>query len=407
MKHFTLLSFSLFLTATLLAVIDRTVLRNIANQHEIPRFERQVTTTPEFHYTADINSNGYRNDEFGNSLPTGEVRIVTIGDSFTYGWGVEEADSWPRILEENLRATGHRVRVLNLGKPGDTPLSYARTAARMLPKLTPHLVIVAILQGDDVAQLNTTTPADVEALSTHMQAANDEAATPSSHKAKVLRLFKALYPNAARLRTLRSRTQTVSIATIWQKQVRGILNSATSEELDRYNTLPGEVQALYETGGLNPSLLRLAINRPDYFSGTWDISTPYTHSAIDTLSACIASIGKTCRQLGAMPYIISIPYGMYSSSNDWTKWKNVGFELSPEMLTQDNADTLIAGATQRAGLAFHSVLHAFRTQAQSADLFYTFDGHFNPAGHRIFARLLTEQIVPHVKTLEQQLNTPQ
>jgi acyl-CoA thioesterase I len=48
------------------------------------------------------------------------VRIVALGDSLTAGYGLEAQDSFPAVLEAELRARGHEVEVVNAGVSGDT-----------------------------------------------------------------------------------------------------------------------------------------------------------------------------------------------------------------------------------------------------------------------------------------------
>lgn len=67
-----------------------------------------------------------RTNEWGlRSPPLGErdsalVRILVIGDSFVFGWGVAEAEAFPRRLEALLRARhpSRRIEVVNAGIPG-------------------------------------------------------------------------------------------------------------------------------------------------------------------------------------------------------------------------------------------------------------------------------------------------
>ena len=48
------------------------------------------------------------------------VRIVALGDSLTAGYGLDAEDSFPAVLETELRARGHDVEVVNAGVSGDT-----------------------------------------------------------------------------------------------------------------------------------------------------------------------------------------------------------------------------------------------------------------------------------------------
>ncbi len=46
------------------------------------------------------------------------LRLAALGDSSTMGYGVSEAEAWPRRLEEELRARGHDAEVINFGVVG-------------------------------------------------------------------------------------------------------------------------------------------------------------------------------------------------------------------------------------------------------------------------------------------------
>ena len=120
------------------------------NHFMLPPFSDVTIGTSEFTFKVETNSLGMRDREVsaGERRP---IRIVAIGDSFTYGWGVNAEDSWPKLLEAKLHDAGYDLEVLNVGRPGVGVDGYADTAARMLPMLTPDLVLVGVLQGDDLA----------------------------------------------------------------------------------------------------------------------------------------------------------------------------------------------------------------------------------------------------------------
>src|SRR5262245_38510160 len=83
--------------------------------------------TPEFSFTVKTNSLGFRDREFSLEKNS-RIRILALGDSFTYGWGVEIDRSWPKVLERRLSDAGISVEVANLGKPAGSPRSYADIA---------------------------------------------------------------------------------------------------------------------------------------------------------------------------------------------------------------------------------------------------------------------------------------
>jgi lysophospholipase L1-like esterase len=67
--------------------------------------------------------------------------VAVLGDSFTYGWGVEDNETFCSILG-----------LSNFGRPGANPVTYA-DAAEDLYAFKPSRIIVVITQGDDLSQL--------------------------------------------------------------------------------------------------------------------------------------------------------------------------------------------------------------------------------------------------------------
>ena len=64
-----------------------------------------------------INSAGYRDREYDVAKPASKVRIIMLGDSLTFGWGVEMEDTFADQLEKllNGRAAAGRYEVINSG----------------------------------------------------------------------------------------------------------------------------------------------------------------------------------------------------------------------------------------------------------------------------------------------------
>jgi len=122
--------------------------------------------TPEFQSVAFVNQLGFRDRDF--AVPrNGDARVLAIGDSFTFGWGLNIEDTWVKQLEGRLRRSGHRVEIANLGRGGTYPKLYADVAERAIPMLKPDLVLIPILQGDDLAQGR----ADIPAIKAELHAA--------------------------------------------------------------------------------------------------------------------------------------------------------------------------------------------------------------------------------------------
>ena len=76
-----------------------------------------------------------------------KLRIMVVGDSLTYGEGIEENWTYSRILERSLQK-GHKAEVLNLGLSGYQSEEILGVLHRFLPELDPDLVVYAVCLND-------------------------------------------------------------------------------------------------------------------------------------------------------------------------------------------------------------------------------------------------------------------
>ena len=97
-----------------------------------------------------INNQGLRDDDFELARRAGGLRVVAIGDSFTFGAGVQMEDCWPEVLERMLdNAHDEAVEVINAGlASGHEPSEYASWLARDGLRLQPDAVIVGLCLND-------------------------------------------------------------------------------------------------------------------------------------------------------------------------------------------------------------------------------------------------------------------
>lgn len=95
-------------------------------------------------------------DENGLRYPIHDVdkkadafRIMTLGCSTTYGWGVDDADSYPARLELLARASGHpSTEVINGGQPGYTSFQGLWLWDEVLKYYEPDVVLIGYLVQD-------------------------------------------------------------------------------------------------------------------------------------------------------------------------------------------------------------------------------------------------------------------
>lgn len=99
----------------------------------------------------DYNSRGFREKEFTPKVP-GKKRIVIMGDSFTYGHGLDESFCYPRVLEKLLREKCYddTYEVINLGSGGVGIEWVYRAVPLILKELKPDILIYGYFFNDPV-----------------------------------------------------------------------------------------------------------------------------------------------------------------------------------------------------------------------------------------------------------------
>ncbi len=330
--------------------------------------------TAEFEVTAHNNALGLRGTELSVAKSPSVKRVVALGDSFTWGWGVSDGEAWPAVLEGLLKGRGLRAEVANAGQPGADPVLYAQNARRIIPVLKPDLVIVGVLQGDDVEQLR-------ESLSSR------------SKSAWVGKAIRVLLPNmlglAKRLRT--ALNPVVEIGPSWRRQAQSVLRRMSEDEGGRYATLDAEVRATFEGGRLNPFFVQIALRRPDYFVAATRIEGLAVPQGI--MADSLRDLAGVAAANGCEVIVVSIPYPVYVSRAELQTQRRIGFALTEQLLTSDVPDRTIQEACGRAGVPCVTVSSAFRDRCARPELFFPLDGHLNAPGHRFLA----EQLAPIIE----------
>ena len=93
-------------------------------------------------FRLESNSSGFRTKEFELKTPTVE-RIVTLGDSSTFGWGVDPEYTYQQLLARRLTDAGTPTEVFNLGISGHTSRHGIGVFEHYARDLTPDALIIS------------------------------------------------------------------------------------------------------------------------------------------------------------------------------------------------------------------------------------------------------------------------
>jgi lysophospholipase L1-like esterase len=97
-------------------------------------------------YHIDVNSLGFRGEEFAVPKRAGTFRIFAVGESSTFGWkgAYTNRDAWPALLEARLRAAypGRDIEVINAGVPQYTSVEQRINFMLRISKLQPDALLI-------------------------------------------------------------------------------------------------------------------------------------------------------------------------------------------------------------------------------------------------------------------------
>lgn len=98
----------------------------------------------------NVNAHGFRGPEVSREKPAGVFRIACLGDSHTFGNGVEDDETWPAHLQRRLAASAprRRIEVLNCGVNGYDTVQEEHWLREGVLAFEPDLVLLQFYVND-------------------------------------------------------------------------------------------------------------------------------------------------------------------------------------------------------------------------------------------------------------------
>ncbi|MGH7301298.1 MAG: SGNH/GDSL hydrolase family protein, partial [Candidatus Rokuibacteriota bacterium] len=112
---------------------------------------RGAEVSHEFRVPIVINARGLRDRGIAPTRSPGTVRILVVGDSFTYGSGVTAEETYPKRLEWLFaERPGPRVEVINAGVPGYGTFHEAAFLRAEGWRYEPDLLVLQMFPDNDL-----------------------------------------------------------------------------------------------------------------------------------------------------------------------------------------------------------------------------------------------------------------
>ncbi len=348
--------FSLFIAEVLFSVLGASTLQHDSSSYRradevfhhgfIPN-SSGVFRSAEWDVSYSINSLGFRDIEYGAVKPQNTFRILMVGDSYTEGYGVESADSFPKQLESMLNngSAGKKYEVISAGVGSYSPiLEYLLLKYRGI-QLNPDLVILNFDWSDpfddyDYSRFAVRNNADVIAVKRQPQE------------------NKSLFANLRNFMSKRSY--------IYQFFAQKF--AATTSPI-----VPGDRE--------KDRLIFLRDNLTDSdYDALFGNSAPY-----------LVKIKDMLKQQNISFVIHTYPYAVQVSTEAWKSGRQTFF-FSGDTLSPAKPFSVVEEFGRENNITVISSYSHFKAAQSPEQLYFDYDGHFTPAGHRLAARALYEFI---------------
>ncbi len=366
-------------------IIDRTI--GLLSNNESPQTTKQewlifepnskaVAQTIEFNYVVNINSMGLRDKEI-NIDKGDKYRILCFGDSWTYGYGVNVENSWPKKLEQYLITNGfENVEVINCGRPGQFTGTYKKYVEKVVPVLKPDLVLVGVLQLDDLAQLFTNS--FIINQSSTIKSIFRKIKTGSLRFLKYS--FKNILPSS----------KTLDITSDWEEISTSMISDFSRWQNIRFSTLNDSVQSLFKSGNLAPSLFDYYINYPDRITIFNNQNHPATKFAIQEMKKDFNEMKEICYNHNSDLIFINIPMNYFTGHEVIRTPSDV---LNPYFEKNNNIDPIYRSVANANDLPYIELTDHFIGLRNKSEYLFKYDGHPNENGYKEIANYIGKQLI--------------
>lgn len=346
---------------------------------EDPHYHHRLKPSTTYHYTSkefDVhittNRFGLRGKEPSAIVSRDTVRVLMLGDSFTFGFPVRDEETFAYLTGEHLKERGFPVEVVNAGVSSYSPTLHYISLRDDFLEFHPDAVILwydwGDLRDDYWYQKNLIFDEDGRILRCDPQYTygrfsrwewiQNRSALAKYIHTKGVRTFQKIriLGLAGYLRAkLAGETAKVAIARL---KAREEGREAVHAVLDNDRLL------LLRDGGTAESL-----------KAYWAVSEKY-----------ILMIRDLLHEHG-IPLLIGIyPYGVNVGPDEWSEGRtSFGFEKG-KVYEARGALELFEDFSRRSGIPLINSFEGMRRAGQTEALFYAWDGHLNPAGHRALAQ---------------------
>jgi lysophospholipase L1-like esterase len=326
--------------------------------HLLPPHAVQRDRQTEWDLVYEVNSLGLRDEEHPYRREAGaEMRIVVVGDSFTFGQGVARRETFPEVLEETLSTAGTKAEVINVSCIGVGAESYFVLVRDVALRFDPDVVVLNVF-GNDASAVGRMGP-----LRRTLRVACD-----SSNLLTLGRVFR---------QRLAARSAVVAVRSddlFWSHLTKACANTQPPERCeqlsrafrDRYGSAPNNLAAcsLVDPGDVR----RWTYTETQ--SGGWEDFEDH-----------VARIAGLCRGRGVRLVVGIVPDGVQVDPAQLALRRSLGVNYPDSVLLEEGPfQRAVRELCRRLSLPCYDPTESFRASPEG--LYFPADLHWTKEGHR-------------------------
>jgi hypothetical protein len=356
--------------------------------------------TDEFKTRVATNREGLREQQTIGKKPLDEKRVAFVGDSVTFGWGVEEDEAFPRLCARgSFESPG--ANTINAGKPGSALPDYLRVIRENAPAWKDDWIVLGFLVGNDCPVAPPVSLADDRAVQAALERHLDNSAgagfAPLRSSIVLGSIHRATQAGLGAIRTAnRAGKRGPLFGEPNPLDRERLIAEAGDAAARRFDQL--EKSGWIERGKawrVNPWLIRAAIVDP---TGVAD-ALGANSSALDRLrfewrlcEGLLDEAKRVAEQSGSRLCILAIPCPYQVSPKCRQFLRELGCQAPESLATATTINRWLAAYCRRRQILLIDPLDDFLRAPDPASLYYPRDGHPTPAGHRLLAEALIEHL---------------
>ena len=339
--------------------------------------------TFEFDYTATTNSLGLRGAEIDVNKGN-KYRIVCVGDSWTYGWGANDNETWPAVLEYELHQKGLKnVQVVNCAYPGGNSDDYKQTLLSIMPLLKPDLVLIGMHQLDDLAQIHE------RQMQKQFKNVILERTSLKDKLVHIIVLYfkKSLESLANKMRG--SKGQEVQNGPSELKESIGVILASMNEaERMEYESIDSSYKHYFVTGNINPAMVDSYLRFPKRQIVFNNPFAKETQEAVLVLRKDLLDIKQLCNQNKCKAVVVNLPDAFFTEHHVLLPWKNKALYTAKE----NKIDSIYKSVALLNNMPYMEMTSTFLNLADKGKYFFKYDGHPNKNGYKQMGTYIANEL---------------